>query len=180
MNRITHLLIPAMASSVLLAACGSASRGSSTSSYHAGTSPSASAASTSAASVVKTAPGSTSGATVLVDGRGLTLYHLTAEQNGKWICTGAACVQVWHPLTVPTGAAPSGTVGSLSTVKRPGGTLQVTYKGMPLYTFAGDRKSGDAKGQGIKDVGTWTAVTTAAAASGKPSTSTSAPARSGY
>ena len=30
---------------------------------------------------------------------------------------------------------------------------------MPLYTFAQDQKPGDVNGQGIKDVGTWTAVT---------------------
>ena len=59
------------------------------------------------------------------------------------------------------GRTPSGGVGSLGTVKRPDGTEQVTYKGMPLYTFAQDQKPGDAGGQGIKDVGTWTAVTVA-------------------
>lgn len=36
----------------------------------------------------------------------------------------------------------------------------MTYKGMPLYTFAEDTAPGQAKGQGIKDVGTWNAVTT--------------------
>jgi predicted lipoprotein with Yx(FWY)xxD motif len=102
----------------------------------------------------------------------MTLYHLSAEQNGKWICTSAACVQVWHPLVAQAGAAPKGSVGSLGTVKRPDGTSQVTYKGMPLYTFAQDQKPGDAKGQGIKDVGTWSAVTTSAGTSSTPATST--------
>jgi len=41
---------------------------------------------------------------------------------------------------------------------------------MPLYTFAQDQKPGDAGGQGIKDVGTWTAVTVS------PMSSTAAPA----
>ena len=35
---------------------------------------------------------------------------------------------------------------------------------MPLYTFAQDQQPGDAKGQGLKDVGTWNAVRTGAAA----------------
>jgi predicted lipoprotein with Yx(FWY)xxD motif len=97
---------------------------------------------------------------VLVDARGMTLYHLSAEQNGKFICTSSACLQVWHPLIASAGT-PGGSIGSLGTVKRPDGTEQVTYKGMPLYTFASDRQPGDVKGQGIKDVGTWTAVTVA-------------------
>jgi len=124
--------------------------------------------------VVKTASNSTLHATVLVDAKGLTLYRLSGEHGGKWICTSAACLKPWHPLTASAGAAPSGSVGSLATVKRPGGAMQVTYKGMPLYTFAEDQSPGDAKGQGIKDVGTWNAVTT----SGTAASSTPAPASS--
>jgi hypothetical protein len=64
---------------------------------------------------------------------------------------------------------PAGSVGSLAAVKRPGGIMQVTYNGMPLYTFVGDHKPGDANGQGIKDLGSiWTADTTSAAASSAP------------
>jgi predicted lipoprotein with Yx(FWY)xxD motif len=100
----------------------------------------------------------------------MTLYSLSGEQNGKFICTSAACVQVWHPLAVSAGGTATGPVGHLSTVKRPGGGLQVAYKGLPLYTFAQDRAPGDANGEGIKDVGTWNAVATST------STSAAAPA----
>src|SRR5262249_21715002 len=63
------------------------------------------------------------------------------------------------------------------------GKYQVTYHGLSLYTYAGDRKAGDVKGQGSG--GLWHAiapsgatVTKAAASSGsgsgaKPSGSTS-------
>jgi predicted lipoprotein with Yx(FWY)xxD motif len=158
----------ALVASVALAACGSSSSGSASSST-ATTAPASTQASASSPSgegssaTVKTASNATLGASVLTDTRGMTLYSLSAERNGKFICTSSACVGVWHPLSAPTGGAPGGSVGSLAAVKRPDGTEQVTYKGMPLYTFAKDRQPGDAKGQGLKDVGTWTAVSSGGA-----------------
>jgi predicted lipoprotein with Yx(FWY)xxD motif len=151
--RLIMKLIPVLAVSSLVAACGSSSSTST---------PSASASQPSGGSstaLVKTASVPSLGAPVLVDAQGLTLYHLSGEQNGKWICTSSACVKVWHPLAAPASGAPSGSVGSLGTVKRPNGATQVTFKGMPLYTFVGDTKPGEAKGQGIKDVGVWSALT---------------------
>ena len=68
----------------------------------------------------------------------MTLYSLSGEQAGHFICTSAACLEVWHPLKAPAGT-PSAPVASLGTVKRPDGTEQLTYKGMPLYTFSADR-----------------------------------------
>jgi predicted lipoprotein with Yx(FWY)xxD motif len=161
-------LVPALAVSLALAACGSSSSSSGSSSQAA-----ASAASTTPSSsgesavVVKSAANSTLGATVLVNAQGMTLYSLSGEQGGKFICTSSACTQVWHPLSATAGT-PSGSVGSLGTVKRPDGTEQVTYKGKPLYTFAQDQTAGEAKGQGIKDVGTWTVVIIGAKSSSAP------------
>jgi hypothetical protein len=73
-------------------------------------------------------------------------------------------------VTASGGSAPTGTA-SLDVIKRPDGTTQVTYKGMPLYTFAQDQAPGQAKGQGVKDVGTWNAVKTAAKSSSSSSAS---------
>jgi predicted lipoprotein with Yx(FWY)xxD motif len=123
--------------------------------------------------VVKTA--SSSLGTILVDSQGMTLYHLSGEQNGKFICTSSACVGVWHPLIAPASGAPGGEGVTLGTVKRPEGTVQVTYKGTPLYTFTGDQQAGETKGQGIKDVGTWSVVETSSSSAPAASTS-SAPA----
>jgi predicted lipoprotein with Yx(FWY)xxD motif len=126
---------------------------------------------------VKTA--SNSLGTILVNSQGMTLYHLSGEVNGKFICTSSACLGVWHPLIAPSSGTPSGEVSSLGTVKRPEGTMQVTYKGTPLYTFTGDQQAGETKGQGIKDVGTWSAVTTSSSSTPAASTSsTSEPAKS--
>lgn len=179
MRQIVKVIFPALVVALLIAACGSSSSSKSIGAAAASAPTSSQAGSSTSAPVVKTASNSTLGATVLVNALGLTLYHLSGEQNGKFICTSAACVQTWHPLTAPSGAAPTGSVGSLGTVKRPDGTMQVTYKGTPLYTFAQDQKAGDAKGQGIKDVGTWTAVTTGAAASSTPAKPNPPPASSG-
>ena len=94
---------------------------------------------------------------MLTNDQGRTLYSLSAENNGKFICTGS-CLSAWHPLIVPAGVKPTGPV-KLGTIKRPEGGTQVTYKGRPLYRFSGDTKAGEANGEGIKDVGTWHAAT---------------------
>jgi predicted lipoprotein with Yx(FWY)xxD motif len=112
----------------------------------------------------------------------MTIYSLSGEQAGKFICTSSACLHVWHPVTAAGAGASSAGVGSLAAVKRPDGSGQLAYKGMPLYTFTGDQAPGEAKGQGIKDVGTWNAVTVGAASttssSSAPATETP-PAKSG-
>jgi predicted lipoprotein with Yx(FWY)xxD motif len=96
------------------------------------------------------------GTSVLANLRGRTLYSLSVEKHGKFICTGG-CLSIWHPLVVAKGVRPTGPV-TLGTVKRPDGRTQVTYRGRPLYSFADDTKAGQANGEGIKDVGTWHAA----------------------
>jgi predicted lipoprotein with Yx(FWY)xxD motif len=171
MRHLLKLSLPAAAASLLLAACGSSSTSSNTTSSAASTQPAAQTSSSSSGAVVKTA--SNSLGTILVNSQGMTLYHLSGEVNGKFICTSTACLAVWHPLIAPSSGTPSGEVGSLGTVKRPEGTVQVTYKGTPLYTFTGDHQAGETKGQGIKDVGIWSAVTTSSSGTVAASTSSS-------
>jgi predicted lipoprotein with Yx(FWY)xxD motif len=174
MNHKLRLLLPLLGASALLTACGSSSS-SSTGTQSAAqpqTGPSSNL-------VVKTAANSKLGGNILVDAKGMTLYHLTAEHNGSFICTTGACLQVWHPVSAQTGQAPSG-VGSLGTIKRPDGSTQVTYKGSPLYTFAQDQAPGQANGQGFKDVGTWTAIrASGSTSSASGGAATTAPSSSG-
>jgi predicted lipoprotein with Yx(FWY)xxD motif len=129
------------------------------------------AASASAASsrVVMTAKNATLHTTILVNRRGASLYFLSAERNGRFICTDAACMSLWKPLVVGNGVAPTG-AAHLGTVRRPDGRRQVTYRGGPLYTFTGDRKRGDVKGNGFKDVGIWHVATIGKAAAPAPTT----------
>jgi predicted lipoprotein with Yx(FWY)xxD motif len=96
------------------------------------------------------------GGSTLANLKGRTLYSLSVEKHGKFICT-AGCLSIWHPLVVAKGVRPTGPV-PLGTVMRPDGRTQVTYRGRPLYRFAEDTKAGEANGEGIKDVGTWHAA----------------------
>jgi predicted lipoprotein with Yx(FWY)xxD motif len=114
------------------------------------------AAANARARVVMTAKNARLGKTILVNRRGMTLYSLSVERHGKFICT-SSCLSAWTPLVVRKGTIPTG-VNGLSTVKRPDGKRQVAFKGAPLYTFNGDKKRGDVKGNGFKDVGTWRVV----------------------
>ncbi|HEX3734100.1 MAG TPA: hypothetical protein VHU86_02990 [Solirubrobacterales bacterium] len=112
--------------------------------------------------VAKETQNATLGKSILVNTKGRTLYSLSAETKGRFICT-ASCLSVWHPLLVPAGVKPTGPV-KLGTIERPEGKTQVTFKGRPLYSFGGDSKAGDVKGEGIKDVGTWHAASVSKAA----------------
>jgi predicted lipoprotein with Yx(FWY)xxD motif len=112
--------------------------------------------------VAKQAQNADLGRTVLTTTKGRTLYSLSAETKGRFICT-ASCLSSWRPLIVAAGTKPLGLV-KLGTIERPDGRTQVTFKGRPLYSFAGDSKSGDVNGEGIKDVGTWHAAVAAKAA----------------
>jgi predicted lipoprotein with Yx(FWY)xxD motif len=164
MRFLAKAAVPSLAAALLLAACGSSSNSTTTSSN---VQPAAQTTGSSA-TTVKTV--SSPLGTILVDSHGMTLYSLSVERNGKFICTKSACTAIWHPLTVSAGATPGGEVSSLSTVKRPDGTTQVTYKGAPLYTFANDQHEGETKGQGFKDVGTWGVVTVSGAPASAPAT----------
>lgn len=123
--------------------------------------------------LVRTAQNAHLNATVLVAPNGHTLYDLSVERRGRFICTTKTCLSFWHPLVIAKGTKPTGAV-ALATVKRPDGRIQVTYKGAPLYTFVQDLKLGDIKGEGFKDVGTWHAAATSAVKT------TPAPSPGGY
>jgi predicted lipoprotein with Yx(FWY)xxD motif len=160
MMRYVGMIAGVVAVLVLAAGCGSSSSG--------GTGAAAGGGNT----TVQSEHSSALNANVLVDGSKMTLYTLSAEHGGHFICTkssklpgsSASCLSMWIPLTVPAGTTPSGPV-SLGTIHRPDGTgTQVTYKGLPLYSFAGDKAPGDASGNGFMDVGTWKAATIGASA----------------
>ncbi len=94
---------------------------------------------------------------ILVTADGRTLYTNTHDTPNTSKCIDVTCTGIWHPYTVS--AAPmagKGVTGTLGTITRPDGSMQVTYNQMPVYTFVGDTQPGDVKGNGITDLGgTW-------------------------
>jgi predicted lipoprotein with Yx(FWY)xxD motif len=91
---------------------------------------------------------------ILVNADGFTLYDFHKDKGGKSACYGA-CAGTWPPLI--TDGSPQAIKGAmpakLGTTKRTDGTVQVTYAGLPLYTYAADTKPGEAKGQDIDSFG---------------------------
>ena len=88
--------------------------------------------------------------TILVDARGRTLYLFEKDRNGVSMCT-SACAKNWPPLTShATPRAGKGVHQSLLRLARSrNGARQVTYAGHPLYTFVGDKRSGQTAGEGL-------------------------------
>ncbi len=119
--------------------------------------------------------------TFLTGAGGRTLYILTKDSPGTSTCSGG-CASIWPPFTVSGGAAPgagTGVTGTLATISRPDGSVQVTYEGMPLYYYSGDSAAGQTNGQGIQ--GVWyVALAAGNGSSGGGSAAPSASTSSGY
>jgi predicted lipoprotein with Yx(FWY)xxD motif len=101
---------------------------------------------------VKVAPSSLG--RILVDAHGKTLYLWAHDKGHASTCNGQ-CARYWPPLVTSgkpkAGAGARG--GLLGTTRRADGRTQVTYHGHPLYYFAGDKRAGDVKGEGLTGFG---------------------------
>ena len=115
------------------------------------------AATASSAAVVNVGQNAALGS-YLVDSKGMTLYVFSNDTANKSTCT-ATCATNWPPLlTNGSPTAGSGVTASLlGATTRGDGSMQVTYGGWPLYYFAGDKASGDTKGEGVKNL--WSVIT---------------------
>jgi predicted lipoprotein with Yx(FWY)xxD motif len=86
---------------------------------------------------------------VLADAKGFTVYWYAKDTAMTSACTGS-CATAWPPVTgKPVAAMGVRLVGKFGTIKRANGVLQATYKGHPLYTYAGDSAPGQIKGNGL-------------------------------
>src|SRR3954453_4717528 len=138
LQAMQRLILPVLAATTLLAACGGSSS-SSGGAYGSGAATSTPKPAT--PTTVKTATGDLG--TFLVDAKGRALYLWEADKGSTSTCSGG-CAQAWPPLTTSgkPPPAPGANASLLGTPKRPGGTLEVTYAGHPLYHFAGDGQPG--------------------------------------
>ena len=115
-----------------------------------------------------------SGATVLTNAGGFTLYWFAPDTATKSNCNGG-CAQIWPPVKGPVTAG-AGIAGELGTITRSDGTVQATYNGHPLYTYTADTAPGQASGNGVNaSGGVWHEVTV----SGGPAPASS-PTSAGY
>jgi predicted lipoprotein with Yx(FWY)xxD motif len=96
--------------------------------------------------------------TVLTDDEGYTLYWFGPD-TANWSACQGSCAQNWPPVTGPATWSP-GVTGTIGAIVRPGGSLQATYDGHPLYTTTADTGPGQTKGNGVwSHGGEWHEVT---------------------
>ena len=109
------------------------------------------------------------GVSVLTDAAGYTLYWFAPDTATRSDCA-ARCARNWPPVTGPVLTGP-GVNGAIGAITRPGGSVQATYDGHPLYTASADTAPGQARGNGVyADGGIWHEMTVSGAlpAAGPP------------
>lgn len=151
-SRLSIALLSLVAFALVVAGCGGSSSSNTTTTGE-------NSASSGGGGTVSTANVSGLG-TVLVDSEGLTVYTFAKDRGSTSSCYGA-CEQGWPPVLAE--GKPSAGEGAMSsqlgTTKRKDGTMQVTYAGHPLYTYAGDTAPGEANGnESTAFGGKWLAV----------------------
>jgi predicted lipoprotein with Yx(FWY)xxD motif len=155
------------AAALVLAACGGSDSGN-------GSAPTASGGS----GVVSIQ--SVDGTNVLADSDGRTLYNTDVEK-AQIRCTDG-CTSFWDPVDASAKQAKSASADlkvDLGVVKRPDGTDQLTFKGLPLYSFK-EEGAGQLDGDGFVDdfEGThfeWAAATTGAGSASSGSNDSDSP-----
>ena len=166
-HRALLTLSGVLAIGVIAAACGSSTKTSSV--------PPATSGAAATTAAVDTATNANLGK-ILVDSKGFTLYRLNKDSVNKSTCD-TACVQIWPRLFQTGSGSPVGGSGvtGLGTINVAGGK-QVTYQGMPLYTYTGDSSPGQVNGQNFTDVwGTWFVIVAQAPAAGSATTTPASP-----
>ena len=92
------------------------------------------------------------GTDVLADSAGKTLYTAAVEKGGKILCVDA-CTSFWEPVAASSADAKEAAGqldANLGVVSRPDGEQQLTFDGLPLYTFA-EEDAGKLEGDGFVD-----------------------------
>ncbi len=88
----------------------------------------------------------------LVDDRGMTLYFFKKDETDKSNCYGE-CAMKW-PIFSPNKLVLPSTLKleDFKFIMRGDGSIQLSYKGHPLYYWINDKSRGDTNGHGVKNV----------------------------
>lgn len=92
--------------------------------------------------------GKVNGETFLMDANKMTLYTFDKDAKAVSNCYGD-CAAKWPPLL---GEAGMKLGKGYSLIERKDGTMQVAYKGQPLYLWFKDTQPGEMTGDGVKGV----------------------------
>ena len=96
--------------------------------------------------------------TVLVDGKGITVYMFATDIRGRPSRCYDICAVQWPAVVLPPGVIRP-VVGAgirsarLGTAAQTDGSVQVTYNGWPLYRWPPDKAPGQATGQALTNAG---------------------------
>jgi len=136
MRLISKVLIPLAVTAVLVAGCGGGDD---------------EAAAPAAVSTGLVSVDTVEGSDVLVDREGKTLYTTPAEEAD--IRCVDACESFWEPTVGTANDAEQAATeldADLGVVERPTGEKQLTFNGLPLYTFT-EEDAGQLEGDGFVD-----------------------------
>jgi predicted lipoprotein with Yx(FWY)xxD motif len=84
----------------------------------------------------------------LMDAQKMTLYTFDKDTAGVSNCYDA-CAANWPPVLAEAGTT---LANGYSQIARKDGTMQIAYKGQPLYLWVNDTAPGEMTGDGVKDV----------------------------
>lgn len=98
--------------------------------------------------------------THFTDAEGLTLYIFSIDSTNTNNCTDG-CVDNWPVFHTDIESLPSGiNADHIGEFTAHGDRQQLTYKGWPVYYFAGDAERGETNGVSVPDPGVWPVVQT--------------------
>jgi len=88
------------------------------------------------------------GSVFMMNQQHMTLYVHDLDGQSQSACDGA-CAETWPPALLPAGTAMP---ENYALFQRTDGTMQIAYKGRPLYLYSGDTRIGQTNGDGVGGV----------------------------
>jgi predicted lipoprotein with Yx(FWY)xxD motif len=135
----------------LVTGCGTATATTSSSSTSSSSSGSATSSGTSTSTPILRVVKNSKLGNILVNSQGMTVYRFTGDTKNHSTVYGANAA-LWPPVLVKPGASLSagpGVNGKVGEIARSSGKEQLTYNGIPLYTYSADTTAGQTSGNGV-------------------------------